>query len=73
MRKLLQQLSRPGKALSFCYEAGSCGYGLYRNLTAQGHDCTVLVLSLIPRKTGERMKTGRRHISCSRACIGRES
>jgi transposase len=60
VRKLLQQLSRSGKALSFCYEAGPCGYGLYRDLMALGHDCTVVAPSLIPRKAGERMKTDRR-------------
>lgn len=60
VRKLLKQLSRPGEALSFCYEAGPCGYGLYRDLTALGHGCTVVAPSLIPRKAGERMKTDRR-------------
>lgn len=60
LRKLLQQLSQPGEALSFCYEAGPCGYGLYRDLTALGHGCTVVAPSLIPRKAGERMKTDRR-------------
>ncbi len=60
VRKLLQQLSQSGEALSFCYEAGPCGYGLYRDLTALGHGCTVVAPSLIPRKAGERMKTDRR-------------
>ena len=60
LRKLLKQLSRNGEALSFCYEAGPCGYGLYRDLTAQGHDCAVVAPSLIPRKAGERLKTDRR-------------
>jgi transposase-like protein len=48
-------LSQSGEALSFCYEAGPCGYGLYRDLTALGHGCTVVAPSLIPRKAGERM------------------
>lgn len=60
LRKLLKQLSRNGESLSFCYEAGPCGYGLYRDLTAQGHGCTVVAPSLIPRKAGERLKTDRR-------------
>lgn len=60
LRKLLKQLSRPGEALSFCYEAGPCGYGLYRELTALGHGCAVVAPSLIPRKAGERLKTDRR-------------
>lgn len=60
VQKLLKQLSAHGEALSFCYEAGPCGYGLYRDLTAVGHNCSVVAPSLIPRKADERMKTDRR-------------
>ena len=42
------------------YEAGPCGYGLYRQLLALGHDCQVVAPSLIPKKPGERIKTDRR-------------
>ena len=42
------------------YEAGPCGYGLYRQLLAKGCDCMVCAPSLIPRKPGERVKTDRR-------------
>ena len=49
-----------GEVLLFCYEAGPCGYGLYRELLALGHDCQVVAPSLIPRKPGERIKTDRR-------------
>jgi transposase len=31
-----------------CYEAGPYGYGLYRQITALGHDCTVVDPSLAP-------------------------
>jgi transposase len=48
-----------GEVLLFCYEAGPCGYGLYRQLLALGHDCQVVAPSLIPRKPGERIKTDR--------------
>ncbi len=58
--KLVKQLSPTGEVLSFCYEAGPCGYGLYRQLTQRGHDCTVVAPSLIPRKAGDRVKTDRR-------------
>jgi transposase len=58
--KLLKRLSPNGEVLSFCYEAGPCGYGLHRQLTALGHECEVVAPSLIPRKAGERMKTDRR-------------
>jgi transposase len=60
IRKLLKRLSPDGEVLSFCYEAGPCGYGLQRELTALGHRCEVVAPSLIPRKAGERRKTDRR-------------
>ena len=44
----------------FCYEAGPCGYGVYREITEAGHDCAVVAPSLIPRKPGDRVKTDRR-------------
>lgn len=42
------------------YEAGPCGYGLQRQLRAEGIECQVIAPSLIPRKPGERIKTDRR-------------
>jgi transposase len=60
VRKLVKRLSPHGEVLSVCYEAGPCGYGLHRELTALGHDCAVVAPSLIPRKAGERLKTDRR-------------
>lgn len=60
VRKLVKQLSPDGEVLNFCYEAGPCGYGLYRELTSLGHRCEVVAPSLIPRKAGERLKTDRR-------------
>ena len=44
-----------GAVLLFCYEAGPCGYGLYRRLIEVGHDCQVVAPSLIPKKPGERI------------------
>jgi transposase len=44
----------------FAYEAGPCGYWLYRYLRRQGLACTVVAPSLIPRKAGDRVKTDRR-------------
>jgi transposase len=58
--KQAKQISRNGEKLEFCYEAGCCGYGIYRQLTALGHGCTVVAPSRIPRKPGERIKTDRR-------------
>lgn len=42
------------------YEAGPCGYELYRLLTSKGMDCAVAAPSLTPRKPGDRIKTNRR-------------
>lgn len=58
--KLLKRLSPTGEVLSLCYEAGPCGYGLYREVRESGHDCEVVAPSLIPRKAGDRLKTDRR-------------
>jgi transposase len=58
--KLLKRLSPSGEVVSLCYEAGPCGYGLYRQVCASGHECEVVAPSLIPRKAGERLKTDRR-------------
>ena len=51
--KLVERLGRRGQLLHFCYEAGSCGYGLHRLLSGLGHDCTVVAPSLIPKKAGD--------------------
>ncbi len=60
INKLVTKLSADGDALSFCYEAGPCGYGLYRQINRLGHHCSVVAPSLIPTKAGERIKTDRR-------------
>jgi transposase len=48
------------KPLVFVYEAGPCGYWLYRYLRKQGYDGWVVAPSLIPKKAGDRVKTDRR-------------
>jgi transposase len=45
---------------SFIYEAGPCGYGLYRSFQQNGDACWVVAPALIPQKAGERVKTDRR-------------
>jgi len=60
LRRLIRRLSRQGEVLSFCYEAGPCGYGVYREIVETGHHCEVVAPSLIPRRAGERVKTDRR-------------
>ena len=60
LKALAAKLSRRGSELRFCYEAGPCGYGIQRQLSAAGHACVVVAPSLIPRKPGDRIKTDRR-------------
>lgn len=52
--------SRGKQRLEFVYEAGPCGYGVYRHLTAKRFDCMVVAPSKIPRAKGNRIKTDRR-------------
>ncbi len=58
--KLLKKVCPGGEAMLFCYEAGPCGYEVYRFLTAAGQDCLVVAPSLIPKKASDRVKTDRR-------------
>ncbi len=60
--KLAQQLQSkyPKATLHFVYEAGPCGYWTYRLLTSLGHCCYVIAPSLIPKKSGDRVKTDKR-------------
>lgn len=37
--KLISQLKRGAARLSFCYEAGPCGYGICRQLCELKQDC----------------------------------
>jgi transposase len=57
---LVAKLSAKYRQLTFCYEAGPTGYGLYRVIRKLGHDCIVAAPSLIPKKRGDRVKTNRR-------------
>ena len=56
----LQSKQKKGKKLRFVYEAGPCGYTIYRHLRNKGIECGVVAPSLIPRASGDRVKTNRR-------------
>lgn len=58
--KMVDRLAAKHGKLTFCYEAGPCGYGLYRQITLLGHDCIVVAPSLVPTRPGDRVKTDRR-------------
>jgi transposase len=59
LRRLACKLGQEGVELRFCYEAGPCGYGIQRQLSALGHECIVVAPSLIPKRAGDRVKTDR--------------
>src|SRR5712664_4456147 len=59
IRKLVKKLG-PAEELRVCYEAGPTGYVLYWQLTALGAPCEVVAPTLVPVKSGERVKTDRR-------------
>lgn len=58
--RLCKRLESKARQVCVVYEAGPCGYGLYRQLVQKGFDCMVCAPSLILRKPGERVKTDRR-------------
>jgi transposase len=58
--RALRKIVAGGSELYVVYEAGPCGYALYRHLTAKGIDCTVVSPSRIPKRAGDRVKTDRR-------------
>jgi transposase len=60
IERLSKRLQSKGPRVRIVYEAGPCGYGLYRQLAQKGFDCMVCAPSLIPTKPGERVKTDRR-------------
>jgi transposase len=60
VRKLVAKLTRQYERLHFCYEAGPTGYGLHRQLTELGHVCDVVAPTMIPKRSGDRVKTNRR-------------
>ena len=62
IKKLIRQFESkyPHATLHFVYEAGPCGYWIYRLITSLGHCCYVVAPSLIPKKPGERVKTDKR-------------
>src|SRR5499433_2375390 len=60
LKAMATKLAASGNELRFCYEAGPCGYGVQRQLSAMGHECIVVAPSLIPKRAGDRVKTDRR-------------
>jgi transposase len=60
IEKLIRTLTSKATQLVFVYEAGPCGYWLYRYLTKQHLICWVVAPSLIPKQAGARVTPDRR-------------
>ena len=62
IKKLIRQFESkfPHATLHFVYEAGPCGYWIYRLITSLGHPCYVVAPSLIPKKPSDKVKTDKR-------------
>lgn len=60
MQRLIERLKKEEGEVRCVYEAGPCGYELYRRLRKAGIHCDVIAPSLTPRKPGDRVKTNRR-------------
>jgi transposase len=58
--KALRKLISKGHRLHVVYEAGPCGFVIWRHLTALGTQCEVVAPSSIPKRSGDRVKTDRR-------------
>jgi transposase len=59
IRKLIRKLGPPSQ-LRACYEAGPTGFVLYWQLAQLGVECAVVAPTLVPKKSGDRVKTDRR-------------
>jgi len=58
--KAIRKFRRSSVELRFVYEAGPCGYEIYRHLTSQGFHCDIIAPSMTPKRSGDRIKTDRR-------------
>ena len=58
--KVIRKLVSTGAELHIVYEAGPCGFTLYRHLTGNGFSCIVAAPSMIPKKSGVRIKNDNR-------------
>jgi transposase len=58
--KVVRALRAPNRVLHLVYEAGPCGFGIPRHLTTRGEDCVVVSPSMVPKRSGDRVKPDRR-------------
>ena len=58
--KALRKIVSKGHRLHVVYEAGPCGFVIWRHLAIKGTACDVVAPSSIPKRAGDRVKTDRR-------------
>ncbi len=58
--RVVRRLRSAHRRPVFVYEAGPCGFWIYRRLRAQGLRCMVVSPSMTPRNAADRVKTDRR-------------
>src|SRR6266851_5697475 len=59
--KVVRALRAPDRRLHFVYEAGPCGFGIYRHLTTHGEDCVVVSTQAKYRLKAFLLRQGRRY------------
>ena len=57
MRRIAKQQERKLSDLHVCYEASGCGLRIARRLLQMGVRCEGIAPSLIPTRSGDRLKT----------------
>lgn len=62
LKKAVCKFESPCTKLHFVYEAGPCGFRIERALSGRGHECWVVSPSLIPKRSGERIKTDEEYV-----------
>lgn len=60
LNKFCRKMVSTSTQIHFVYEAGPCGYGIYRHLNEKGFTCMVAAPSMIPKKSGDRIKNDNR-------------
>ena len=61
IKALVDELSAGYDQVTTCYEAGACGFELYRRITDLGALCVVIAPASLPKKANDRVKTDRRY------------
>lgn len=60
VNRVVRKLRSVHRRFTVVYEAGPCGFWLYRRVRAQGLACMVVSPSMTPRNAADRVKTDRR-------------